>query len=105
MAHRVNLGSFWDGLGTLMYVAGALEFERPFLVPLYKSRGSVRIVPCDLKYNLEHLAKQISTSRNYPCATELHTWAVVPQVDAQDERGYADGCQFWMNRRFQTKRA
>ena len=31
----INTASFEQGLGRLMYVAGALEYERPFLSPLY----------------------------------------------------------------------
>ena len=38
MASRpvVNMDNFEEGLGRIMYVAGALEYERPFLAPLYK---------------------------------------------------------------------
>ena len=32
----VQMGRFEEGLGRIVYVAGALEFERPFLGPLYK---------------------------------------------------------------------
>ena len=42
--------NFEEGLGRVMYVVGALEYERPFLGPLYRflilhPRGSVRRVP------------------------------------------------------------
>ena len=44
------MASFEEGLGRIMFVAGALEHERPFLGPLYKfltmhPRDSVRRVP------------------------------------------------------------
>ena len=49
MASRpvVNIDNFEQGLGRIMYVAGALECERPFLALLYKflnvhPRGSTR---------------------------------------------------------------
>ena len=43
----VHMASFEEGLGRIMFVAGALEHERPFLGPLYKfltmhPRDSVR---------------------------------------------------------------
>ena len=53
-AHTVNTASFEEGLGRVMYVAGALEHERPFLSPLdsflsLHPRGAVRIVPTYVK--------------------------------------------------------
>ena len=49
-SHTINTASFEEGLGLLMYVAGALEYERPVLSPLcsflsLKTRGAVRRVP------------------------------------------------------------
>ena len=46
----VHMGSFEEGLGRVMFVAGALEYERPFPGPVYKflalhPRDSVRAVP------------------------------------------------------------
>ena len=32
----VHVASFEEGMGSIMFVAGALECERPFLGPLYK---------------------------------------------------------------------
>ena len=32
----VNMASFEEGLGRVMYVVSALEYERPFLAPLYR---------------------------------------------------------------------
>ena len=32
----VNIASFEEGLGRIMFVARALEHDRPFLRPLYK---------------------------------------------------------------------
>ena len=45
----IQMNKFEAGLGRIVYVAGDLEFERPFLGPLYKfltghPRGSVRRV-------------------------------------------------------------
>ena len=46
----VHMNTFEEGLGRIMYVVSALEYERPFLAPLQKflsihPRGSVRRVP------------------------------------------------------------
>ena len=72
-SHTVNTASFEEGLGRLMYVAGALEHERPFLSPLYSflslhPRGAVRKVPAYVKYFLRYLSRQVSLSRHYNCA-------------------------------------
>ena len=71
-----------------MYVAGALEYERPFLAPLYKfmslhPRGSVRKVPAYVSFFLAHLSRQIEENRHHSCATEQRSSAVSPRVDAQ----------------------
>ena len=46
----IHMGSFEEGLGRIMFVADALEHERPFPAPLYKfltmhPRDSKRRVP------------------------------------------------------------
>ena len=76
-----------------MYVARALEHERPFFAPLYKfmvmhPRGSVRKVPPYVSFFLRYLSRQVRQSRHYPCAEELRPAAQAPRVDAQasDER-------------------
>ena len=66
----------------MMYVAGALEYERPFLGPLYRW-NSVRLVPAYVKFFLSHLATQLELCRHYSCATEIHSWETAPRVDAQ----------------------
>ena len=87
-AGHVNISTFEEGLGRVMYVAGALEYERPFLAPLYKfmslhPRGSVRKVPAYVSFFLAHLSRQIEENRHYSCATEQRSSAVSPRVDAQ----------------------
>ena len=83
---------FEEGLGRVMYVAGALECERPFLTPLYKfmslhPRGSVRKVPAYVSFFLAHLSKQTEENRHYSCAAEQRSSAVSPRVDAQASEG------------------
>ena len=88
----INTASFEEGLGRLMYVAGALEYERPFLSPLYSflslhPRGAVRKVPAYVKHFLRYLARQVSQSRHYNCATTMRPWDTAPRVDAQASEG------------------
>ena len=56
----IHMGSFEEGLGRIMFVAGALEHERPFLAPLHKfltmhPRGSIRRVPPYVSFILKYL--------------------------------------------------
>ena len=88
----VNVSAFEEGIGRVMFVAGALEYERPFLGPLYRfmslhPRNSVRLVPAYVKFFLSHLAAQIAICRHYPCAVEMHSWDTAPRVDAQASEG------------------
>ena len=77
----VHLTTFEEGLGRVMYVVGALEYERPFLSPLNTflwhmllclyPRGSVRRVLAYVSLLLSHLSCSIATNRHYSCAVEL----------------------------------
>ena len=82
------MSRFEEGLGRIVFVAGASEFERPFLGPLYKfltihPRGSVRRLSPYVAFLLRYLAHQAERSRHYPCASELVSSEVAPRVDAQ----------------------
>ena len=71
-----------------MYVAGALEYERPFLGPLcwfmsLHSRDSVQTVPAYVSFFLRHLSQQLQNSRRYDCAAKLYSSQLSPRVDAQ----------------------
>ena len=71
-----------------MYVAGALEYERPFLSPLYSflslhPRGAVRQVPAYVKNFLRYLSRQVSLPHHCNCAMMMHPWDTAPRVDAQ----------------------
>ena len=59
------------GLGRIMFVAGALEYEKPFMGPLYRflslhPRGSIRRVPAYVTFILRYLARQVSHTRYFP---------------------------------------
>ena len=84
----VNVSTFEEGLGRVMYVAGAPEYERLFLGPLYRfmslhPRNSVRFVPAYVKFFLSHFAAQLELCRHYFCAVEMHSWETALRVDAQ----------------------
>ena len=88
---EVASSSFEEGLGRVMYVAGALEHERPFLAPLYRfmvmhPRGSRRVVPPYVAFFLRYLAKQVRQTRHFSCAESLLPAARAPRVDAQIQR-------------------
>ena len=77
-AEHVLMSSFEEFLGRIMHVSGALEFERPFLAPLYKfmnPRDSVRRVPAYVAFLLRYLATQVEECR--------HSAETAPRVDAQ----------------------
>ena len=64
----IHMARFEEGLGRIMFVAGAPELERPFLGPLYKfmalhPRQSTRRVPAYVSFILQYLAGQVKTPR------------------------------------------
>ena len=84
----IHMASFEEGLGRIMFVAGALEHERPFLAPLHKfltmhPRNAVRRVPPYVSFILRYLAGEISKKRHYVCGTRITPSDCSPRVDAQ----------------------
>ena len=84
----IHMGTFEEGLGRIMFVAGALEHERPFLAPLYKfltmhPRNSVRRVPPYVSFILRYLGREVSLKRHYECGTRISSAEGTPRVDAQ----------------------
>ena len=97
---HVLMNNFEEGLGRIMYVAGALEFERPFLAPLYRylnlhPRDSVRRVPAYVAFILRYLADQVEESRHSTCASELRPIETAPRVDAQASGGKTGVGGWW----------
>ena len=71
-----------------MFVDGALEYEKPFMGPLYRflslhPRGSIRRVPAYVTSILRYLVRQFSHTRHFPCATSVTSIEQAPRVDAQ----------------------
>ena len=84
----IHMGTFEEGLGRIMFVAGALEHERPFLAPLYKfltthPRDSIRRVPPYVSFILKYLAREVSLKRHYESGVRITSGHCAPRVDAQ----------------------
>ena len=84
----IHMGSFEEVLGRIMFVAGALEHERPFLAPLYKfltmhPRDSIRRVPPYVSFILKYVSREISLKRHYECGTKISSADCTLRVDAQ----------------------
>ena len=84
----VSMASLKEGLGSIMFVADALEHERPFLGPLYRfismhPRDSIRRIHPYVKFILCYLANQIMSQRHYQCSSKLTTAECMLRVDAQ----------------------
>ena len=96
----VLMSKFEKLLGRIMYVAGALEFERPFLAPLYRfmnlhSCDSVRRVPAYVSFILQYLAVQVEEERHYACASKLRPAATATRWMHRQATGgleLEDGC-------------
>ena len=99
-AGYVHMSAFEEGLGRVMNEAGALEFERRFLFPLYRfltlhPRGSVRRLPAYVVFILRYLADRIQESCHYDCAAQLVSSNFAPRADAQasdDRTGVGGWC-------------
>ena len=84
----VHVASSEEGLGRVMYVAGPLEHQNPFLGPLHKfmslhPQDSVRAVPPCVSFFLRYLAEQISQCRHHDSSVKLFADQVAPRFDAQ----------------------
>ena len=86
------MSAFEEGLGRVMYVARASQFERPFLSRFYlfltlHPRNSVRRLPGYVVFVLRYLADWIQESRHYDCGVELISSDIAPRVDVQASDG------------------
>ena len=84
----IQMASFEERLGRIMFVTDALEHERPFLAPLHKfltkhPRNAVRRFFPYVAFILRYLAGEISKKRHYKCRTRITTADCTPRVDAQ----------------------
>ena len=84
----IHVARFEEGLGRIMFVARALELERPFLGPLYgfmalQPRQSTRRVPACVGFILQYLADHVAQTRHYDCSETRESTTEAPRVDAQ----------------------
>ena len=86
-AGNINMNSFEEGLGRTMYVAGALEYERPFMARLYRCSLSTHVAP---RVEYLHCVLYLAPSGHADTAAEAlqlreHTTSLDygPRVDAQ----------------------
>ena len=83
----MNLASFEEGLGRVMYVVSALEYKQPFLAPLYRfatmhPRSTTRRMRACMRFILNSIAKEVSETRHTPCDSVLRTRRCSSRVDA-----------------------
>ena len=91
-SEHVHMTKYEEGLGRIMYVAGALDYERPFLGPLYRflalhPRNVIRRVPSYVAFMLRYLALQMSENRHCDCAETRSATLWAARVDAQASSG------------------
>ncbi len=84
------VGELREGLGRLSFVAGALEYERPFLAPLFAYLSFypddvTRPLPNLVRIIRNFLAERIRRRRHHSCATQPTPLQHGPRVDAKAE--------------------
>jgi len=91
---QVLMSDFIAALGRASFGFGALEYDRPFLGPLYAFAalhppGAVRVVPTYVLLLLHYLAGRLRTRRAFPCAVRKQWRAEGPRLDAKAEGSLA----------------
>jgi len=86
----VNVREFTAGLGRAAYACGALEYDRPFLAPLYTFASlhpldSQQPLPTYVLSVLKFLRDRLLVRRLYPCAQPVVALEEAIRVDAKAE--------------------
>jgi len=86
----VNIGDFAAGLGRASFAFGALEYDRPFLAPLFTFASlyvprAVRPLPGYVLLVMAFLAERLERRRALNCAARRVWWPEGPRVDAKAE--------------------
>ena len=86
----VQVGRFQESLGRAAFVCGALEFDRPFLGPLYifASRhdpSATRPLPLYVVVVMTFLRGRLRERRHYPCGARKVSWSEAWRSDAKAE--------------------
>ena len=76
----VKVGRFQEGLGRAAFVCSALEYDRPFLAPLYTFASlydpeATRPLPLYVLATLQFLKGQLARRRHIGCAVEETAWS------------------------------
>ncbi len=96
----VRVGELRDGLGRLSYIAGALDFDRPFLGPIFTfvslfSPLSIRPLPLYVASCLRYFAHRLARRRHQSLAIARTVIRDGPRVDAHAE-GSSVGVGGWL---------
>ena len=91
-ARVVHVREFVAGLGRAAYACGALEYDRPFLAPLYTFASlhpldSHQPLPTYVLSVVKFLRDRLLIRRMYPCAQPVEIMAETIRVDAKAEGG------------------
>jgi len=91
---RVLMSDFVAALGRASFGFGALEYDRPFLGPLYAFAAlhppdAVRVVPTYVLLLLHYLAGRLRARRAFPCAVHKQWREEGPRLDAKAEGAVA----------------
>ncbi len=102
---RADVARMRSGLGRLCFVVGALEWERPFLAPLYaflarQPRWGHRSLPTFVRVISHYMAARLSLRRLYPSATTRSRSLEAFRIDASAE-GDVIGVGGWLPTRNQ----
>jgi len=102
-ARVVHVREFVAGLGRAAYACGALEYDRPFLAPLYTFASlhpldSQQPLPTYVLSVLKFLRDRLRVRRMYPCAQPVEVLSEAIRVDAKAE-GETATIGGWLPRR------
>ena len=102
-ADHVHMGNFEEGSGHVLFVVGALAFERPFLGPflpvhVHPPSELRELCPFVCLVYPHVFTQQIHLSRQSSCSTELRSMESGPRVDAQASMSRTD-IGGWLPRR------
>ncbi len=83
----IRVGELREGLGRLAYIAGALDYDRPFLAPVFTfvslfSPLAVRPLPLYVSTCLTYFAQRVARRRHFSMAVSRTQIRDGPRVDA-----------------------
>ena len=86
----ILMSDFAGALGRATFAFGALEYDRPFLAPLYTFASlhppqAVRAAPTYVLVILAYLSRRLQQRRLFPCAVAQETVEEGPRIDAKAE--------------------